>query len=89
MINDLIRAITCAYDLTQLIEVKGDEFLVDQRLWCGRVQRDWPTATEEQCYHLYIFLLEEVVLSGSLRCSIWTLAHAIEHELVKEEGTRH
>lgn len=91
MIADLIRAITCAHDLTLLVEIKGEEMLVDKRLWCARLQQDWPTATEEQCAGLYLFLIDELVLSGSLRCSVWQLAHAIEHELVKGdmEGTRH
>lgn len=89
MINDLIRAITCAHDLTHLVEIKGKEMLVDKHLWCARLQQDWPRATEEQCAALYLFLVYELAISGSLRRSVWQLAHAIEHELVKEEGTRH
>lgn len=90
MIEDLTRALTCAYDLTQLTTREGDVLSVNKDDWCARVRQDWPATTEDQCGELYVFLAEEVAETGSLRCSVWQLAHAIEHVLVKRDlGTRH
>lgn len=89
VIGELTQALICAYELTLLATIDGDTVTVEEDQWCASIRVHFPRATDDQCFGLSVSLASELAITGSLRCSVWQLAHAIEHELVKEEGTRH